>query len=189
MSQLPLPLSLHQVDRYVLTPALELLPARMDGPQARVMLLATGLQEARFAHRRQIRGPARGLWQFEDGPRSALAGLLTLPTTEGHMRSLCAARNVDPDRTAIYRQLEHDDVLAAGVARLLLWSDPKPLPPVPDASAGWALYLRTWRPGKPHPGTWPALYARAVAAVAPPDFSRVTGSMESTAPRASREGA
>jgi len=56
-------------------------------------------------------------------------------------------------------------VLAAGVARLLLWTDPKALPAIGDADAGWSLYLRTWRPGKPHPKTWPALYAQAMAVV------------------------
>ena len=61
----------------------------------------------------------------------------------------------DPD--AIYAALEYDDVLAAGVARLLLWTDPKALPPVGDVDAAWALYLRTWRPGKPKPDSWACL--------------------------------
>ncbi|MNL86831.1 hypothetical protein D3C87_2157110 [compost metagenome] len=56
-------------------------------------------------------------------------------------------------------------MLAAGVARLLLWTDPKTLPSIGDVDAAWALYLRTWRPGKPHPQTWPALHALAVAEV------------------------
>ena len=48
----------------ILDPAAKLLPG-MDSAKARVMLLAIGLQESRFEHRRQIGGPARGFWQFE----------------------------------------------------------------------------------------------------------------------------
>lgn len=142
--------------------ALALLPEQMGSREARVMLWAIGLQESRFTHRRQIGGPARGFWQFEDGRLSALAGLLRLDSTAGHMDTLAEARCVRPERSAIYRQLEHDDILAAGVARLLLWSDPQRLPRIGDADGAWALYLRTWRPGKPHPRTWANLYSRAL---------------------------
>lgn len=51
----------------ILDPALKLLPS-MDSVRARMMLLAIGLQESRFEHRRQLgNGPARGFWQFESG--------------------------------------------------------------------------------------------------------------------------
>lgn len=81
--------------------------------------------------------------------------------------ALYQARGVPARDAAIWDAIENDDVLAAGLARLLLWSDPGRLPAVGDADAAWALYLRTWRPGKPHPETWPELYARAVAEVRP----------------------
>ncbi len=43
-------------------PALSLLPGKMDTPEARVMLLAIGLQESHLTFRRQRpTGPARGL--------------------------------------------------------------------------------------------------------------------------------
>ncbi|AMG36099.1 hypothetical protein [Achromobacter xylosoxidans] len=151
-----------------INPALALLPARMDTPAARVMLLAIGLQESRFEHRRQIGGPARGFWQFEKGSRASRGGVWGVylhPASKGHLAVLCKARSVACDPDAIYAALEYDDVLATGVARLLLWTDPKVLPPVDDASAGWELYLRTWRPGKPHPQAWPDLYRQALAAV------------------------
>ena len=55
-------------------PALALLPASMDTPEARIMLLAIGLQESHFEHRRQLvgnppgpSGPAKSLWQAEQG--------------------------------------------------------------------------------------------------------------------------
>lgn len=156
---------LHDIRASAVAPALELLPEVMGTPRAEVMLLAIGLQESRLIHRRQIGGPARGFWQFEDGRLSGLAGLFTLRSTERHMRALCAARKVEFHRTAVYNQLEHDDVLAAGVARLLLWSDPQALPEIGNAQAAWELYIRTWRPGKPHRGTWDALYAQAVGEV------------------------
>lgn len=153
-----------------IAPALALLPAGMDTPAARVMLLAIGLQESRFVHRRQIGGPARGFWQFEKGThasRGGAWGVFLHSASKDHLAALCRARSVTCDPDAIYAALEYDDVLAAGVARLLLWTDPKALPPVGDADAGWALYLRTWRPGKPHPGTWPDLYRQAAAEVQP----------------------
>ncbi|MFY3333355.1 hypothetical protein ACOTEH_24035 [Achromobacter xylosoxidans] len=151
-----------------ITPALALFPASMDIPAARVMLLAIGLQESRFMYRQQIGGPARGFWQFEKGTRATRGGVWGVylhPASEDHLAALCKARSVACNPDSIYTALEYDDVLAAGVARLLLWTDPKALPAIGDADAGWALYLRTWRPGKPHPKTWPALYAQAVAAL------------------------
>ncbi|OCZ64291.1 hypothetical protein A7P23_27535 [Achromobacter xylosoxidans] len=148
------------------SPALALLPTRMDTPGARVMLLAIGLQESRFTHRQQIGGPARGFWQFEKGTRASRGGVWGVflhAASKGHLAALCKARSVACDPDAIYAALEYDDVLAAGVARLLLWTDPKALPQIGDGDAAWSLYLRTWRPGKPHPQTWPALYDQAMA--------------------------
>ncbi len=142
---------LDQIMDDALRPAMALLPARMNTPAADCMLLAIGLQESRFVHRRQIGGPARGFWQFEN--------------SRDHLATLCKARSVAGDPDAIYAALEYDDVLAAGVARLLLWTDPKALPPVGDTQAAWALYLRTWRPGKPKPDSWGGLYQQAVTAI------------------------
>lgn len=87
--------------------------------------------------------------------------------SKGHLAALCKARSVACEPDAIYSALEYDDVLAAGVARLLLWSDPKALPSIGDVDAAWALYQRTWRPGKPHPKARPDLYRQAVAEVVP----------------------
>lgn len=144
-------------------PALGLLGLR-DTPEARVMLLAIGQQESRFEHRRQIGGPARGFWQFERG--GGVVGVLTHKASAQRAATLCAARGVDATPAAVYDRLEHDDVLAAGFARLLLLTDPKPLPAVGDVDGAWAYYLRNWRPGKPHPKTWPALYEKALEGLA-----------------------
>lgn len=149
-----------------INPALALLPDRMSSDSARIMMLAIGLQESRFIHRRQIGGPARGFWQFENGTKASRGGVWGVflhPSSRSHLQTLCDARTVAFDPLAIYRAIETDDVLAAGVARLLLWTDPQPLPANDDEQAGWALYLRTWRPGKPHPATWPTCYSSAIA--------------------------
>ncbi len=142
---------LQTVTDTAINPALALLPVRMDTPAARVLLLAIGLQESRLTHRRQINGPARGLWQFERG--GGVRGVLNHTATERHADALCKVRNVLPTPEAVYAALEVDDVLAAGFARLLMWSDPAPVPTTPDSA--WAFYAyRTWRPGKPHRQTW-----------------------------------
>ena len=39
------------------------------------------------------------------------------------------------------------------------------LPALGQAQEAWDLYARVWRPGKPHPQTWEAIYAQALAAV------------------------
>jgi hypothetical protein len=36
---------------------------------------------------------------------------------------------------------------------------------VGDVAGAWALYMRVWRPGKPHRQTWPALYQHALKGV------------------------
>ncbi|MFY4004882.1 hypothetical protein [Achromobacter denitrificans] len=156
-----------------ITPALALLPAKMDTPEARIMLLAIGLQESRFEHRRQLVGspprpvgPAKSFWQAEQGG-GMVHGVRLHAATSATAARLYQARGVSPRDAAIWDAIEHDDVLAAGLARLLLWSDPGRLPPVGDEQGAWAQYLRTWRPGKPHPETWPDLYRQSVSEVAP----------------------
>lgn len=143
--------------------ALLLLPARMTSPQSEVMLLAIGLQESRFTHRRQIGGPARGFWQFERG--GGVAGVLRHSSSREHAVRICDACGVPAVAEQVYHRLERDDVLAAAFARLLLWTDPQRLPDLGDAEGAWQLYIRTWRPGKPHRHTWDALYAQALEVV------------------------
>lgn len=155
--------------KHAVSKALFMLPPAMTSPQARVMLYAIGLQESRFQHRDQVdkpgrfvKGPALGFWQFERG--GGCRGVVEHPASRYWMAQVCAARNVAFTQTAIWYAIENDDVLAAAAARLLLFTDPKRLPAVGEEKAAWNLYARTWRPGKPHPETWPALYAEAVAA-------------------------
>lgn len=157
-------MKLSEVITEAIDPAYALLPARMASTEATVQLLATGLQESRFEYRRQMgNGPARSFWQFER--TGGVKGVMTHPASEPHMRVLCEARGVPFTAMDIWQSMEFDDVLAAGASRLLYWTDPKVLPSAKDgkewANAGWALYLRTWRPGKPHRDTWDANHLAA----------------------------
>ena len=156
-------MTLDQVRRGPIAAALSLLPDRLTSPEAEVQLLAIGLQESRFEHRHQIGGPAHGFWQFERG--GAVAGVLTHAASRDLAKGLCAARGVAPTSAAVFDALEHDDILAAGFARLLLWTDPRPLPRIGEVQAAWDYYIRNWRPGKPHPKTWAPLYAQAMEEV------------------------
>lgn len=150
-------------------PALGLLPKHLDTPQARVLLMAIGLQESRFKHRHQIvvgggKGPARGYWQFERGTSASKGGVWGVflhRASNELLRLLCRDRDCNFDPMPIWERIETDDVLAAGVARLLLLTDPAPLPAANDTQAGWDYYARVWKPGKPHPKTWPELHGQA----------------------------
>ncbi len=146
-------------------PAFELLPARMKSPEAELMLLAIGLQESNLTARRQVNGPARGLFQFE--MNGGVRSVLLHKSSSELAASVCRARGVPPNTDAVYNSLEHDDVLAAAFARLLLWTDPKPLPKLGNVGEAWDLYNRVWRPGKPHRNRWDPLYARALEEVRP----------------------
>lgn len=144
--------------------AFGLLPTKMDAPLARVELFSIGLQETKFLTRIQYgNGPARSYWQFENGRLAGINGVLNHKSTSGLAQTVCKARNVSPDRLAVWKAMETDDVLGAAFARLLMYTDAFPVPV--NAAEGWAMYLRTWRPGKPHPETWAECYATALAAV------------------------
>lgn len=146
------------IDRYI-APGLSLLPPGMDTPEARAMLVAIGLQESRFEYRKQIRGPARGYWQFEEG--GGIRGVLTHPATGGLMREMCDRLHVPAQVQICYGLVAYHDVLACIFARLLLWSLPWPLPEPWDTEKAWSQYIAAWRPGRPHRQTWDAFYRRA----------------------------
>jgi hypothetical protein len=162
----PLPLSLADVMTTAIVPAMRELPQVMDTKLAHLLMLAIGGQESRFLFRKQLGdGPARSFWQFERGNKSPVGGVWGIYLHRASMeplRLLCRARDVAFEPRSIWAASENDDVLAAGMARLLLWTDPKPLPPAGDEASAWRYYLRTWRPGKPHPQTWSDQYGRAL---------------------------
>lgn len=148
---------------YSINPAMALLPPKMTSDKATVMLLAIGLQESRLTRRAQIGGPAKSFLQFESG--GGVKGVMTHSASIAPAQSLCQAMAVQFDRSAIFQAMEFNDVLAFGLGRLLLYTDPKALPEIGNAQEAWDLYQRVWRPGKPHRQTWDELYNIAVKVV------------------------
>lgn len=150
------------VARYILPAALSMLPPRMDTPEARVLLLAIAGQESGYEHRRQVGGPALSLLQFE---RVGLTGVLMHPASSRYADEVCKALLYDSHQAdETHRAMAHNDVLTFALGRLLLWTDPHPLPPIGEADWAWDVYLRTWRPGRPHRPRWDTSYQRARAA-------------------------
>lgn len=133
--------------------AFSLLPPTLSSPEAVQLLLAIGWQESRFEHRAQVNGPARGFWQFEKS--GGIVGVLRHPKTKQTIYdALVALKYPNADEHTCYVAIEHNDVLAACFARLLLVPHPKALPALDKPLEGWDYYLKTWRPGKPLPKTW-----------------------------------
>ena len=148
--------------RNAIEPAFRLLPARMTSKQAAAMLLSIAMQESNIEHRRQVGGGAgRGYWQFEQS--GGVRGVLTHSASLEHAESVLLALDYPADYTEpeIYAALEHNDILAAAFARLLLFTLPQPLPTQQASATGWSEYIAAWRPGKAHRGTWDAHFTDA----------------------------
>ena len=157
-------MELHHARFLVIRPALRLLAELSNRPvmedaRAEVMLLAIGLQESNFLHRRQVGGPARGYWQFEKN--GGLNGILRHQSTGGYAAAVLEELDIGRTLDAAWDALPYSELLAAACARLLLYSDPRPLPAVTNATAAWEMYLRNWRPGKPGPNRWASAHERS----------------------------
>lgn len=151
------------IHEHTIPSALSLLPGKMDSREARAMLLAIGLQESLFQHRKQVGGPAKGFWQFEQG--GGVKGILTHDITAPIVKPIVEMFLYEPTPASCYAAIENHDVLAAVFARLLLWVDPRVLPSPIQADKGWAIYLANWRPGKPHASKWPRNFELAWSVV------------------------
>lgn len=137
-----------------ISPALSLLPERMDSREARLMLLAICLHESgglRF--RRQVayyrdgvpvHGPARGFPNFE---RIGVAGVLEHRASKGPARAFVKALVYPFDAGVLHHACEHNDVLSLGLARLNLWTLPRALPQWGDPKEAFGQYIAVWRPG------------------------------------------
>lgn len=150
------------VVRYTLPAALSLLPEAMDTIKARALLVAIALQESGFRHRKQLGGPALGLWHFEE---AAVREVLRHPDTEKHAKA--AVETLLYGYAVVYSThaaIQHNDVLACCFARLLLWRLPEKLPGRDEADEAWTQYLAAWRPGKPRYDDWDENYRLAWAA-------------------------
>ena len=163
--------------REAVDPGLALLPSKLDSIEARVWLTTIALQESALAHRWQIvdardpskKGPARGLLQFELGSEASRGGVWGVYLhwgTQGLLKWACDTRGVQFEPRAIWEALESDDALAVALGRLLMLTDPYPLPAPGDVDAGWEMYAhRLWRPGRPHFDTWPGNHEAALRAL------------------------
>lgn len=135
---------------------------------ARRLLLAIAQQEsgaslnARYQNSPSSSpGPARGWWQFEQG--GGVAGVLQHGATKALAARVCTHLSVVAASAAVWRALEGNDALASCFARLLVFTDPHPLPT--NEGAAWECYLRLWRPGKPHPDSWPKNWSVACSTI------------------------
>ncbi len=132
---------------------------RSNAPAHR-LLLAIAIQESNLVHRYQVlangaAGPARGWWQFEqEGVRSVLGHTRTRKPAH----TICDYCHVRPSTLPAWRAIEGHDFLAVAFARLLLYSDPAPLP-LNKEDVAWDYYLRCWRPGKPSRDRWTTSWA------------------------------
>jgi hypothetical protein len=142
---------------------LERLSGVKSDDRARVLSLAIAGQESAWQYRLQIGGPARSFWQFEKG--GGVHGVLTHPASRDKIKAVCAELGVSCDTATVYRDMADNDILAASMARLLLFTDAAALPAMGEVDAGWQYYLRNWRPGMPHPEAWPSRYATALGIV------------------------
>lgn len=147
-------------------PALAWLGPRYASREAEVMLLAIAQQESHIAWRRQHpAGPARSWWQAE--PPTVAGVVAKWDYGRDRLKALGLLNTVGlpagpHDLPTI---VELSELAACIVARGILWLEPSPLPPIGDVVGSWAYYVdRTWRPGKPHPETWPEAYHGAIEA-------------------------
>lgn len=148
-------------------PASEELPDKMNSDDADRCVLAIGRQESGFRTRDQEDasgklGPALGLWQFQE---NGVKGVCDHPHSGSYLQAYCGKIGLAFNPHDIWLALAQNDVLAALVARLLIWTDPEPLPRT--EMSVWVMYSqRLWRPGAPdyhrwHTDSWP----QAVASV------------------------
>lgn len=131
-------------------------------PAARLLLLAIAGQESNWKDVAQTGGPARGPFQFEP---EACSGVLANSATTNKALVVCALLNIHPSGSIVYHALIGNPRLATAFARLYLWADPHPLPPVGDEEAAWNCYVRTWRPGKPSRTRWSLAYPDALEVI------------------------
>lgn len=151
-------MNLNHLRWLVVRPALKLLEDISGRPQmamgnAEQLLLSIALQESGARHRFQIvrrddgttrRGPACSYWQFEK--YGGLAGVMRHSSTGAYALRFLEELDIAPTIDAAWEAFPFNDLLAAGFARLLLWTDPAPIPAVVHRDEQFRYYLRNWRP-------------------------------------------
>lgn len=139
------------------------LPSIPASVEEHTMLLAIAGQESNWTDRRQANsGPASSFWQFE---RGGILGVMRDDETSKSVAVLCGMAGIAFQSTVIWRLMgtPEGDNFSAAMARLLLWSDPMPLPK--GEADSYLYYLGLWRPGAPSRERWAAVYPQAVEAI------------------------
>lgn len=148
-----------------INPALTLLAQfmgeRVREPVAVRFLTAIAIQESGLTARRQAGGgPARSFWQFEP---IGVDGVLSHNGSRNEASWLCErlcyrlTENEPENIRLIAGAIEHNDVLAAGFARLNLWKTAHPIPTT--EAEGWRIYTDVWRPGRADRERWTRSWA------------------------------
>jgi hypothetical protein len=134
-------------------------------PEAELQLLVTAMQETGLRTRVQDDGgPGRSFFQLEAG----LDLVAEHPVGKHLFQQVVAARfghitYVPPRLVRAALADPVTDYLACQLARLLLWLDPHPLPPVGDEGEGWDTYIWVWRPGVQRRSDWARNYPAALS--------------------------
>lgn len=135
--------------------------------EAERFMLAIALQESRVTYRKQLgqqglpTGPANSYWQFERG--GGVKGVLNHASTKQRIAKILMAYDINRTEQDVWEAMRYHDILAACMARLLIYTLPSSLPTT--AQQGWDQYISAWRPGRPHRQTWDAFWKQADEAV------------------------
>lgn len=142
-------------------------------PEAECLSVAIKVQETgqtiiRDQGDPNVIGPATGLWQFER--MGGVAEILEDGKTGPIAHELCRRAGVAPRPDPVWRffTTAAADELACAFARLLIWRDPAPLPPMlPSAEQeAYEYYDRRWRPGAKRRPAWTTSWRSALATCA-----------------------
>lgn len=158
-------MDLNRLLNVAIRPALKEL--EMDGirpsKEAERFMLAIALQESRAKYRKQIgsqglpTGPANSYWQFERG--GGVKGVLNHASTKNRITRILADYDINRTEQDVWEAMRYHDILAACMARLLIFTLPGSLPTT--AQQGWDQYISAWRPGRPHRASWDAFWKQA----------------------------
>jgi len=155
----------------VIYPALVVLPSNMDTSAAHAMLLAAALHQSGL-HWRRAHNDTREAWperSFWGLTEADIRAALTDPNTDDLAAMACREAKLAPVTRTVHRALEQGayDRLACQLARLRLWSDPKPLPRARYDAEGEAFlcFTRTFQPRERRASNWREYWRAAVEAV------------------------
>lgn len=142
---------------YIIPAALSICPLKMNTQEAKAFLYTIALQESKAQHRKQVKGTAHGLWQFElIAVKDVMEQGRTRELAKDILEVLLYPRAMSAEE--IYDKIVDNDILACCIARLNILLIPAPLPKKGESNLAWGQYLARWKPGRPHPETWDNYY-------------------------------